>query len=62
MKSPWEEIRKAEGIAFERIASVDSPFRELVTWSYLQVAGRPGLPDRDLDEWAEGIDEARDTP
>jgi hypothetical protein len=40
---------------FERVASMDSPFRELVSWSYLQVAGRPGLPDRDVEKWTEEI-------
>jgi hypothetical protein len=40
---------------YERIGSMDSPFRELVSWSYLQVAGRPGLPDRDFDKWTEEI-------
>ncbi|MEA2206382.1 MAG: hypothetical protein QOE77_3158 [Blastocatellia bacterium] len=38
-----------------RIGSMDSPFRELVSWAYLQVAGRPGLPDRDFDKWTEEI-------
>ena len=40
---------------FNRIASIDSPFRELVAWSYMQVACRPGLPDRDFPAWAEDI-------
>ena len=40
---------------FRRVASMDSPFRELVSWSYLQVAGRPGLPDRDVEKWHEEI-------
>lgn len=43
---------------FSRIASLDSPFRELVSWAYLQVAGRPGLPDRDFNKWAEEIVES----
>ena len=34
---------------YERVASIDSPFRELVSWAYMQVACRPGLPDRDED-------------
>lgn len=38
-----------------RIASIDSPFRELVSWAYLQIACRPGLPDRDYDSWCEDI-------
>lgn len=39
------------GKAFLRIASIDSPFRELVSWAYLQIACRPGLPDRDFNSW-----------
>ena len=41
--------------AFTRIASVDSPFREQIAWTYLQIAGRPGLPERDTSAWAEDI-------
>ncbi len=41
--------------AFRTIASLDSPFRELVAWAYLQSSARPGLPDRDLDSWAQEI-------
>ena len=44
-----------EESSFRRVASLDSPFRELVAWAYLQNAGRPGLPDRDLDAWAREI-------
>ena len=40
---------------FRRVASLDSPFRELVAWAYLQNAGRPGLPDRDLQSWAQEV-------
>ena len=40
---------------FRVVASIDSPFRELVSWAYLQIACRPGLPERDLDTWAEDI-------
>lgn len=40
---------------FIRVASVDSPFRELVAWAYMQIAGRPGLPDRDSASWTEEI-------
>jgi len=38
-----------------RVASVDSPFRELVSWAYLQNAGRLGLPSRDREKWAEEV-------
>lgn len=43
---------------FLRIASIDSPFRELVAWAYLNTACRPGLPDRDSNSWCEEIVEA----
>lgn len=39
----------------DRIASIDSPFREQVAWSYLTTAARPGMPDRDLKPWAEEL-------
>ena len=42
---------------YERVASLDSPFREMVSWAYMQIAGRPGLPERDLDSWAKEISE-----
>ncbi len=45
----------SSGKAFLRIASIDSPFRELVSWAYLQIACRPGLPDRDYDAWCDEI-------
>lgn len=37
---------------FVRVASIDSPFREMISWAYLQTAGRPGLPDRDFKGWS----------
>ncbi len=46
---------------FQIVASIDSPFRELVSWAYLQVAGRPGLPERDLDGWIHDIIEDAET-
>lgn len=39
-------------IGYKRVASLDSPFRELVSWAYLQISARPGLPDRDISRWA----------
>lgn len=51
---PLERIAN-EGGDFKRVASMDSPFRELVAWSYMQVAARPGLPDRDLEKWTAEI-------
>lgn len=40
---------------YEIVASIDSPFRELVAWAYMQVGCRPGLPDRDFAAWCEDI-------
>ena len=40
---------------YRRVASVDSPFREMIAWAYLQTAGRPALPNRNLKEWATEI-------
>jgi CheY-like chemotaxis protein len=40
---------------YDRVASVDAPFRELFVWAYLSAAGRPGMPDRDFDPWADAI-------
>lgn len=38
---------------FERILSLDSPFRESFVWGVVNELGRPGLPDRNYDIWAE---------
>lgn len=40
-----------EGGGYIRIASVDSPFREQMSWAYQNSGCRPGVPDRDLDVW-----------
>ena len=40
---------------FFRVASTDSPFREMVVWAYLRVTGRPGLPSTDVDAWLDNI-------
>ena len=40
---------------YRPVASIDSPFREMIAWAYLQTAGRPALPDRDLKAWANEI-------
>jgi hypothetical protein len=42
--SPDEPSRK-----FERVVSIDSPFREQISWAYLQIGARPGMPDRDAE-------------
>ena len=40
---------------YERVASVDSPFRELISWAYMQIACRMGLPERSYDAWSREI-------
>lgn len=37
---------------YERIVSIDSPFREQLSWVFVSIAGRPGMPDRDFASWA----------
>ncbi len=54
---PFDSIGTDED-EFRRIASIDSPFRELVAWAYLNTACRPGLPDRDLDSWSQEMIDA----
>lgn len=50
----------AANATFERVASTDSPFRELVVWAYLRVTGRPGAPAFDVDGWLDDISDATD--
>lgn len=47
---------------YERVASVDSPFRELVAWAYALNAARPGMPERDFESWADEITETIPEP
>ena len=47
----------AQGPGFVRVASTDSPFREMVSWAYLRVTGRPGMPGIDIDGWVDEISE-----
>lgn len=61
----WEDVRLAEGdgraaAMFKRVASTDSPFRELVVWAYLRVTGRPGAPAFDVDGWLDDLSDATD--
>ena len=59
----WDEVRSEaaggpwpkEKRVFRRVASTDSPFRELVGWAYLRVSGRPGMPEVDIERWLEDI-------
>jgi CTP synthase len=36
---------------YKVVASIDSPFREQISWAFIEVQGRPGIPERDLDIW-----------
>lgn len=37
---------------YVRIISIDSPFREQIVWAHMQNSCRPGVPDRDTENWA----------
>ncbi|MPM52112.1 hypothetical protein SDC9_98868 [bioreactor metagenome] len=37
---------------YVRVLSIDSPFREQIVWAHMQNACRPGVPDRDTENWA----------
>lgn len=50
-----EKIGAGKEFEYRRVASCDSPFRELVAWAYMQNAARPGLPVRDVNTWAKEI-------
>lgn len=53
---PLEDVVERGGDRpYWRVASVDSPYRELVSWAYLQNAARPGLPDRRVRSWFEEV-------
>ncbi len=36
---------------YERVVSVDSPFRERIAWAFMNTAARPGVPQVDLQRW-----------
>lgn len=40
---------------YYRVASVNSPFREQIVWAHMINSCRPGMPERNMKEWAEGI-------
>lgn len=46
---------------FCRVASTDSPFREMVVWAYLRVTGRPGVPNIDIERWMNDISDYLET-
>ena len=52
---PFDDIGDRSGPKFKRVASVSSPFRELVSWAYIQTAGRPGLPETDFEAWSHEV-------
>ncbi len=47
---PPDEIGTDDDRKWQRVVSVDSPFREQIVWAYLEVSGRPGMPNRDFRE------------
>lgn len=50
--SPYSLVDGVSSVdTFERVASVDSPFRERIAWSFVSVAARPGVPDIDVARW-----------
>lgn len=54
---PFEQIDPTgeSSHPFTRVASVDSPFREQLAWQYLGTGCRLGVPDRDMEAWAEEL-------
>jgi CTP synthase len=40
---------------YYRVASMVSPYREQIVWAHMINSCRPGMPDRNIEEWAEGI-------
>ena len=52
---PTDADASAQDGLYRRVASTDSPFRELVGWAYLRVTGRPGTPEIDVERWLEDI-------
>lgn len=49
--APSDASSPANDEMFRRVASTDSPFREIVVWAYLGVTGRPGDPQIDTEKW-----------
>lgn len=54
---PYVAIRPVDGNPpeYERVASIDSPFREQIAWAFLSTVSRPGMPNRDMMPWARDI-------
>lgn len=43
--------KEEEGVEFIQLASVDSPFREQMSWAFMNTGCRPGTPNRDNNIW-----------
>ncbi len=56
------KIVSLDGTEYRRVVSMDSPFREQLTWAYLEVAGRIGVPDQDMNHWIRGVMDEIDPP
>ena len=52
---PWKDVSNEEEseTKYYRVASIDSPFREMISQVYQSVSIRLGLPDRNFKSWAE---------
>ncbi|WP_333652606.1 response regulator transcription factor [Lacrimispora sp.] len=53
--APGYEMIDKEKHTYYRVASIDSPFREQLVWAHMLNSCRPGVPNRDTMNWAEGI-------
>jgi CTP synthase len=49
------DVKEDNTKKYIRVASIDSPFRENISWAYMNTACRPGMPDRNRDIWAKQI-------
>lgn len=49
------EAGSNEKTRFLRVAGISSPFREQIIWTYMQIACRPGVPDRNFPSWVDEI-------
>ncbi len=57
---PIDEIatsaeKKTASTKYYRVASVFSPYREQIVWAHLQNSCRPGVPDRNMNDWAKDL-------
>jgi len=54
---PMTEIanKNSNDARYVRVASTDSPFREKLAWTYMQIAARPGMPECDAQEFIDSI-------